>query len=400
MWCLVAPIVSLAGGFQINTQSQKAIGMGGSVTGLALDGSVCFFNPAGMSFLDSNCINAGLSLIIPNTTYLGLYNGSEKMVSQIYSPFYLYATYKLKSKLSVGLSINNPFGLGTKWDDKWSGRYITQQAKISSTYIQPTLSYKFNNHISFGGGPIVVLGSAKLQKALPIINLNNTEAGLELKGKSTGIGFNAGIFMNFGKLNIGIDYRSKVKLDFKNGDATFSNIPSSLILNNTFPSSTSFNSVINLPSVFSAGLGYKVSEKTKVNLDFNFTGWSVYDSLKFEFTDNPTLNNSEAKKYKSVIAIRLGAEYKYTRKLDLRAGIAYDQSPVKDGYLSPELPDANKFILAGGFTYRVKRHLYFEGSIMFEDVIERKETSNSNDNFNGTYKSYLYIIGLGLQYNF
>ena len=80
-------------------------------------------------------------------------------------------------------------------------------------------------------------------------------------------------------------------------------------------------------------------------MDFNFTGWSVYDSLKFEFTDNTTLNYSEAKKYKSVIAIRLGAEYKYSRKLDLRAGIAYDQSPVKDGYLSPELPDANQRLL-------------------------------------------------------
>lgn len=400
MWYLLVPFVTFAGGFQINTQGQKAIGMGGSITGLAIDGSVVFFNPAGMSFLDSNYVNAGFSLIIPQTTFLGGYGSSEKMSSQLYTPYYVYGAFKLKGKLSAGISINNPFGLGTKWDDNWSGRYISQQARLTALFIQPSLSYKINNHLSFGGGPAIVLGAAKFRKAIPYANSDGTEAGTELKGNTTGLGFNAGVFVSYGKITFGLDYRSKVKLDLKNGDATFTNVPPSLISINTIPTSTKFNSSINLPSVFSLGIGYKVTDKLLINLDLNFTGWSVYDSLNFEFPEYPALNNSNARKYKSSYAARIGAQYKSTDKLTIRLGIAYDQTPVKDGYVSPELPDANKFVLAGGLTYRVKRHLYLEGSVMMENVSERKEISNVNTNFNGTYKSYLYIFGLGLQYNF
>jgi len=396
----MAPLVSYCGGFQLNTQSQKAMGLGGSITGLALDGSVVFFNPAGISFLDSNYVNVGINLILPNTTFLGQYSKSEEMASQIYAPYYGYLTYKLKGKWSTGLSINNPFMLGAKWEDNWSGRYLVQEEKINTTFIQPTISYKINDHIAFGVGPAFVLSSFNFRKELPYSNINGSEASAELKGNTTGIGYNAGIFASYGKFTFGFDYRSKVKLDFKNADANFNNVPPSLILNNTIPNSTSFNTTINLPSVFSLGLGYKFTEKFLLNFDLNYTGWSVYDSIKLEYPDYPSLNNSSAKEYKSIVTIHLGAQYKSTEKLTLRAGIAIDQSPVKDGYLSPELPDASRFIVSGGITYRIKRHLYFEGTYMFESVKERKETSNLYNNFNGTYKTYLNHIGLGLQYNF
>jgi hypothetical protein len=37
---------------------------------------------------------------------------------------------------------------------------------------------------------------------------------------------------------------------------------------------------------------------------------------------------------------------------------------------------------------------------MFENLTERKEMHNAADNFNGTYKSFIYILGLGVQYAF
>ncbi len=135
-------------------------------------------------------------------------------------------------------------------------------------------------------------------------------------------------------------------------------------------------------------------------MDVNYTGWSVNDSLSFDFTDRPDFNSSAARKLENCFAIRLGAQYQYSEKLQLRGGIGYDQSPLQDGYISPDMPDADKIILSAGCTFKLKKGWSMEGSFAFEDLRERKEEKNRQYNINGTYKSYLYVLGLGLQYQF
>ncbi|MBK7964656.1 MAG: outer membrane protein transport protein [Bacteroidetes bacterium] len=394
------PLLLKAGGYQINTQGQKALSMGGSVTGLALDASVSYFNPAGLSALDSNYFNFGVSLLMPQSAFLGPYGGSEQMSSLLLTPTHIYGNYTFNEKIAFGLSINTPFVLGTKWDDNWSGRYVSQESRISTIFIQPTISYKINDKISFGAGPIIVTGNAKWRRALNVLNQDGSDGQLEMKGAGNGFGFNAGIFARLGKFSAGISYRSEVKLDLDNGEAVFSNIPSSLINNGTYVNEAKFKSSLTLPSVISLGIGRTISEKLIANLDVNYTGWSVYDSLSFDFPDHPEFNSSVARKLENSFAVRLGVQYQYSEKLQLRGGIGYDQSPVQDGYLLPEMPDADKVILSAGCTFKLKKGWSMEGTFAFQDLRERKEEKNRQYNINGTYKSYLYVLGLGLQYQF
>jgi long-chain fatty acid transport protein len=399
--CMILfPLLLKAGGYQINTQSQKGLSMGGSVTGLAMDASVTFYNPAGLSVLDSNYFNFGACLLLPKTAFLGPYGGTEQLSVNSFSTFYLYGNYILNSKLTLGLSVNTPFGLATEWEDNWSGRYVTQEARISTLFIQPTIAYKLNDRFSVGVGPVVVTGNTKFRSALNVLNQDGSDGQLELKGSGNGFGFNAGIFAGFGKTSVGVSYRSEVELDIENGDAVFSNIPTSLILNGSFPNNTNYNSSITFPSVISLGVGRVLSDKLTANLDFNFTGWGVIDSLVFSYSDYPDLNASLARKLKNSFSIRVGAKYQNSERMQLRLGIGYDQSPVPDGYVNPELPDADKIILGVGCTYKLKKGWSIEGSFAYENLRERKEEGNKQDNINGTYKSYIYVLGLGLQYQF
>ena len=399
--CMILfPLLIKAGGYQINTQSQKGLSMGGSVTGLALDASVSFYNPAGLSALDSNYFNIGACLLMSKTAFLGPYGGTEQLSAKSFSTFYLYGNYILNSKLTLGLSVNTPFGLGTKWEDNWSGRYVTQEARLFTLFIQPTIAYKVNERFSVGVGPVIVTGNTKFRRALNVLNQDGSDGQLELKGAGNGFGFNAGVFGRFGKTSIGVSYRSEVKLDIENGDAVFSNIPISLIWNGSFPNNTNYNSSITLPSVISLGVGRVLSDKLTANIDFNFTGWSVMDSLVFTYPEYPDLNTSSARILENSFAIRLGAKYQYSERMQLRGGIGYDQSPVPDGYVNPELPDADKVILGAGCTYKLKKGWALEGSFAFEDLRERKEEGNKQENINGTYKSYIYVLGLGVQYQF
>jgi long-chain fatty acid transport protein len=400
-WSLLfLPFLGEAGGFQVNTQGQKAISMGGSVSGWAMDASVCYFNPGGLTALKSNFLNAGVSFLLPKSTFLGSTGSSESMSSQLYTPFYVYGNYAINQKISVGLSVNTPFGLGTKWEDDWSGRFISREARLNTIFFQPTIAMKLNDKISIGAGPVIALGKANLKKALPVNGTSGEEASLELDGKGNGFGFNAGVYVSLDKLTLGLSYRSKVEMDIEDGDATFTDVPQSLIDNGTFPLSSKFNSAISLPSVLSLGAGYQINEKFTAIFELNYTGWEVYDSLNFEFPDHAQLESRNGKEYKNSIAARIGINYQHAEKLQLRAGLAYDQSPVEDQHLSPELPDGNKIILGIGGTYALKKGWSVEASLMFEDVRERKEVENAENNFIGTYKSNLYVAGIGVQYTF
>lgn len=390
------------GGFQINTQSQKASSMGGSLTGVALDASVTFFNPGGMVFLPKSCALIGATGIMPKSAYLSPLTGTQTdMESQTFLPFHVYGAFKLNEKLALGLSINTPYGLGTKWDKNWEGRYISQEAKLASFYFQPTVAYKVSEKLGIGAGFVYAHGTASVKKAVPVESSSTSYGTAELKGNGDNFGFNAGLQVTFSdELSAGISYRSKIKIKVKDGDATFTDIPASL--QGQFPSSTTFNTTVNLPSVLSVAVGYHVTKEVLIHLETNLTGWSSYDSLNFTFPSAyPALNASgkNARKYKDAIAVRLGVQYSATKKLDIRAAAAFDQSPVKDGYVTPDLPDANKYVFALGLTFKISEALHVDASYLFETFTERQDV-NKETMFGGSYKTLIHAAGLGINYNF
>ncbi|MBK7856278.1 MAG: outer membrane protein transport protein [Bacteroidetes bacterium] len=194
---LVLYFQSFGGGFQINTMGQRALSMGGSLTALSLDASVTFFNPGGMSFLKNNSIMIGTTAIMPKTAFLSALDGKQvDMESQIFFPFYAYGTYHINEKISAGISINTPFGLGTKWNDEWEGRYITQEAKLKTIYFQPTLSYKVSEKFAIGAGVVFTTGKAELKKATPIQSSSSSFGTGTLKGSANGFGFSVGAFIS------------------------------------------------------------------------------------------------------------------------------------------------------------------------------------------------------------
>jgi len=391
------PLFSLAGGFQINTQGEKANGMGGSATGIGKDASSVYFNPGSLSLQEKSCIMGGFNFVSPRASFLSPINGNVDAEKVNFTPFYLYGFYKI-NRFTIGLGVNNPYGMGSSWGDDWEGKYIIQEIKLNTFYIQPTVSYKITDRIGVGAGFVYATGHAFVRKAVPVTGVSTPYGEAELDGNGHGFGFNAGLFFKLSEqATAGLSYRSRVKLNVKDGDATFSGIPSSL--SSEFPASAGFNTEINLPSTLSVGLAYQFNDKLMVALDFNLTGWAVYDSLNFEFPDHPDLDSRSGRNYKNAIAARLGGQYKITKKLDFRAGIAFDESPVRDGYLSPELPDANKSILTFGAGYQITESLSADLSFMLENFAERKDV-NYETNFSGKYKSTVTVFGIGVNYVF
>jgi long-chain fatty acid transport protein len=396
----LAPFLSQAQGFQVNLQGQKQQAMGGTGTGVALDEASVFYNPGAVSHLEKNGVSLGISPTIANSTFeLSNSQTQNRTKSPVSTPFTGYAVFgKQDSKLKLGLGVYTPFGSTIKWEDGWAGRFQLTKLQLFSVFIQPTVSYKISDKVGIGAGFVYGLGKIDLSRDLPVTYPDGSYGSARLTGNASGIGFNAGIYLKpTEKLSIGITYRSQVNMKVNNGNAEFT-VPGSLSSN--FPNGA-FSSSLPLPQVISIGVGVKPIEKLLITADVNFIGWSAYKELAFDYDKNTSTlqDTKEARNYKDTYAFRLGGQYDVKENFRVRAGIAYQLTPVQDGYVTPEVPDANKISYTAGIGYKFADKLTVDASFTFENFAKRTDT-NMQNNFSGTYKTYIAIPGISLTYNF
>ena len=398
---LAAPAIMGAQGFQVNLQGQAQQGMGGAGTAIMQDASALFFNPGGASFLKGNSVDLGITPTISHGQYLEKNTGIiANTKSPVSTPFTVYGAFELKdsSKLKLGLAIYTPFGSTVDWESGWTGRYTLTHLQLRSIFFQPTASYKITSKLGIGAGFVYANGSVNLQKDIPINSLDGSDGHATLSGKANGFGFNAGIYYQAtNKLSIGLTYRSQVNMKIKNGDATFT-VPQSAASN--FPNG-SFTAKLPLPQVLTLGFGFKPTDKLSLALDINYVGWKAYDTLAFNYQNStPILDASRksARNYKNIFAFRLGGQYKITSAFAARLGIAYGISPVQNGYVTPETPDANRIVYTAGLGYTIKNKIVINASILFESL--KREDTNLETNMSGTYKTNVVAPGLSVSYKF
>ena len=404
---LTLPFLLNAQGFQVNLQGQVQQGMAGAGTGLVQDAAVVFFNPGGVTFLKGNSITAGATATIANGEYIDTPSGTVSRTNNpISTPFAAYAVFGSKdssnffSKFKFGVGIYTPFGSTARWEDGWTGRFALTSLKLQSIFFQPTVSYKICNKLGFGAGLVYAYGNVELKQDIPLYSNTSTNGGYgsaDLKGTAGGWGYNLGLYYTpTEKLSIGLTYRSQVNMALSSGTANFT-VPASVASN--FPSGP-FSSSIPLPSVLTLGFGYKVNTKLSLALDVNYIGWKAYDTLAFDYKNNtPILKDTKLPRdYKNTFAFRLGAQYHITEKFTVRAGVALSLTPIKDGYVTPELPDANKVNLTCGIGYKISNKFRVDASYTFENL--KRTDNNTNLKLSGTYKTYLSAPGLSLTYKF
>ncbi len=396
--CLAMPATLFAQGFQVNLQGQKQIGMASAGTGLAMDGSSLFFNPGAMSMLSGNEINLGGSPLFFKSAFLQAGSSTvDHNKDEIATPFQAYAVFGPKSnKFKFGLGVYTPFGGLVNWGDQWSGRYSLISLDLKAIYVQPTLSVKITDHIGIGAGFVYNHGEVNLQRAIPVSKADGSDSKATLKGSGEGYGWNAGIyFKTLSGVTIGFSHRSKVVTKLKDGDAIFE-LPAFLQAG----APDKFNSELPLPATTTLGLGFYPSSKTTVAFDVNWVHWNVYKVLAFDYNNAPgsrIQDTNSPRNYSDGAALRLGIDHRPTAKVALRAGVGYAFTPVKDGYVTPEAPDANRLILSAGFGYKFSPKFDLDLSFLYEDIEKRTQT-NDESGLSGTFKTNVYIPGIGISY--
>ncbi len=394
---LLIPASLTAGGFQLNEHGAKAMAQAGAFAARADDPSAIYFNPAGIAFVNGVQLYAGATLIFPQVSFFGPLqlntNAESKMVNQTFTPINFYGTYQINDKLTAGIGVNNPFGLGTEWNSDWVGKYITTKVNLSTYFFTPTVGYKITNDLAVGVGLNYVTGKVTLSRDVAIpFDSPPPVATLSLSANS--VGFNVGVLYKISDLvSVGASYRSQVKLN-ATGSASFSPNYSQLSL-----PTGDISSSLTLPATAFVGIAYKPMDNLQLEADYQYVGWSSFKDLTVTFkVDNSVSSSPE--NYQNSYILRIGGQYTIN-DLQLRAGYLYDRSPIQSQYLYPLLPDANRNGLNIGAGYKLTENLRVDVSYMFLKFDQRKaENTVPSLNFDGTYNASANLVGIDFGYTF
>ncbi len=414
---------SFAAGFRLVEGGAKAMGMGFAFTAQADDPSAIYFNPAGLTQLKDQNVMVGVTYVRENggefTGTTPLTGGATVSETQKSLNFFIPNMYYTKTNASTGFAygvgIFSPFGLGQEYNDKGTSIFRNQITKIDlqTIVVNPTIAFKVNEFLSVGAGIDYMYGKAKLAKTAVVPGVGNI-FDLDLDGTGDAWGYNFGLLLKpSANLRIGANYRSPFTLKIKDGDVEIRNINSTVpFVPNPAPPPAAFTAAqvfggtsfdtkatttLSLPATFALGVSYTM-DKLTVNADADWTFWHSYGSLPIDIKDNKAVlpDSNSPKNWKDVVALRLGAEYRVTDPLALRAGFVYDPSPSPASTMGPELPDADRFNYMVGAGYKVGPWT-IDGALMY---VDKKDRTVTNPQFSGTWTGNAWLAGLDVGYKF
>jgi long-chain fatty acid transport protein len=416
---VVATAAANAGGFAVREQS--AYGQGTSYAGIAAGGSLSsmFWNPATMTQFAGKWSEFDLAIVMPHTSQSYSSSGLAAPPLGLIFPAYTqgvdnssnsavvsssYSSWQIAPQLWLGMSINTPFGLSVSFPQAWAGSLYGQNSNVESFNAAPAIAYKFNDMISIAAGVQVQymrVGYDALANPLPVTTAS-------IGGSGFGYGFTVGATITpTPTTTIGIGYRSGINQKI---DAT---------LTSSTPGSTpgSVSTTIDLPDMVTVGLRQRIGERFTLLGGFEWTNWSRIGTSDVLQPNGAlaTISGTPVQlafQYSDGYLYSLGGEYKLDPAVTLRAGIAYEKSPITDDVRTPRLPDDDRMWYSVGLSYKMPHFdgLVFDLAYSFVDVKSTPlslgpGTNNPSSNLTpaGTYvgsaSSYINIITLGLHYH-
>lgn len=393
-----------AGGFQINEHGARAMGLGGAFTALANDASAVYWNAAGMPYLSGTNFILGTALIAPSSIFRGVTPSVQAnyMKDDVFFPSHLFVTHSFTDELAAGIGFTTPFGLGTEWDANWIGRYLAIKTQLTTYWIPITVSYKIMDELSISGGFVYSFADVFISRK------NSQEpfegdAYVELDGNdNSAFGYTFGLMIKpIDILSIGASFRSEVSYQF---EGTATTVGAQQLEETGQLPNGGVVADLKTPMNIVGGIAIDIIPEFTLSADFQWVGWSSYDSLKVDF-DNPDYTDlASAREYKDTYIIRFGGQYRLNKDFSLLGGIYFDKMPVSPERVNPTLPDSDRLGLSIGVEAKLTDQLGVSGSYLFIraselTVTDSKEIyTNGNSPFNGTYNSSANLLSLSFTY--
>jgi len=440
-----------ASGYHFGTQSVNAQGTANSSGAEAADASTIFYNPAGLSKLDSSQVSVNANIVIPSIHYEadsakysqgGDVSGSKsgKITKTTIAP-HIYGAYKASDDVTLGLGVYVPFGSATEYEKDSVLRHNINKLGLTTIAIEPVVAWKLNDRHSFGAGIIAQHTSAELRKYADwgiqqkakakasgkpdaaIAAAIQADGHADVKGHDWGFGYQLAWMWDINeRARVGVNYRSKVSHTLKgtadweaDGAVVKQAWDSGAMAERGYVPNEKASVKIVTPESLSVHGMYRATDKTNLFGDVTWTRHSRFNKAELVFENTKKVVNGQSDRtvitpnWRNTYKVAFGGSYQVTEPLQLRAGIAFDKSPVKSAEdRMNSLPDGNRIWFSVGAKYQLGKNHVIDAAyshIHINDTVYRTGKASGNDvdsrgASSARFKNKADILGLQYTYKF
>lgn len=378
---LAAMGVAEAGGFAVREQSTEFQGMsfagaaasGGGLSGMFWNPAVAAYAPVGIYTEAHYAVIIGNSEITgdvlacggptvdhtcPQGPNLGLPRQSGDIAKDSIVPS-SYLSWRLGERLVAAISVNSPFGLVTEPKNRfYAGQTFARTSEIKTYNFSPTLAYKLTPTLAIGVGLQIQRMEGRLKGASGI---TAASPNLVIQGDDTAFGFTAGINWTPTPFTaIGLGYRSSIDQTLEGTIA----IPGSPV--GLAATGAAIKAGTTLPEIITLSVRQDLSPQWTVLGSIEYTHWERVQKLDIVCANNagggnpvfcPAGNGQLVRSlhlgWHDGWFFSLGAEHRWSEKLTLRGGLAYEISPIQNAIeRTLRTPDADRIWVSLGATYK------------------------------------------------
>ncbi len=364
-------------------------------------------NPAAMTQIDGTGVSGGLAHVRPSfelqagatsrsalgPTAGGL--GGDAGESAVIPNASI--VHQINERTRVGVALTVPFGLATEYDEEWLGRYHGIESRVEVIELNPAFSLDVTPELSIAAGLVAQYSEAKLTSATPPDLAQGTPEGTaEIEGDDWALGFNLGLLWQAtDQTRVGVSYRSGVDHGL-DGDIEYSATP--MIDGDV-------RAGLDLPSSVAATVTHEFTDSVRGSLGLLWTGWSSFDELRVRQTEMGLDDIVTRENWDDTLRVSMGGEWEFAPRWTVRAGGAYDPTPVPSAeFRTARLPDADRIWGSIGLGYELNKHwsvdLGYTHIWLNDSTIDNVTSAPLSDRLQGEYEAEVDILGLQVNARF
>jgi long-chain fatty acid transport protein len=422
-----------AAGQGYGVYEQGACEMGRAGAGVAApcdDGSAVFFNPAAIVLPRDSRASAGATLIGPRGTFTGFGDAATGTMKKNWlgAPT-AYYTRPVRDRLAIGVGTFVPYGLTTEWPLDFAGRFVAYKAVLQSWYVQPTVAYRISDAIAIGGGIDIAFSRLELDQRVDLaaqvlapgitfaqlgVPIGTDFANFKISGTDTSVAAHVGVLVTTSRsLSLGARYLSRHTVDAEHLDLESTQVATGLrvpVALPGIPAGTPVDGLVaplfgatgrignqqaatrlTVPDQIVVGAAVTPVDRLTLLGDYQLTTWSVFKAL--EFATDRGLDETIVKNYRNTSGVRLGADYRVTGAVALRAGVLAHQAAAPGGSVTPDLPEGARVELTAGAGVRVQRGVWIDLAYMRLYQQDRSGRVTLTGPDTGTYAFHANLFG-------
>ena len=397
---IAAPASVLAGGFSLNEQSASQMGVANA--GAAANpenATTVLFNPAGMSQLSGTNISFGAAYLDIDAEA----KSGAKAVNQlggdvegsrggdIADPAVLpnfYLTREINDSIDVGFGIHAPYGLAADYENDFVGRYFADKTELTAIAFTPSIAINNGKGLSMGATLNIMYAEGRLskfqdirgglvQRGLPPAQANGLATQYEqafgapyadIEGDDVAINFRVGFLYELSEqTQIGLTAQTGTEFELEgeielegypapSAQSPLGVAPQTLTENVTVP--------LAIPESATIGIRHQLNNEVTLLAGATYARWSRFKELDIYSREGLAGQVSEAtsrtgddpithitEEWKNTWQFNVGGIWQATPEWALKAGYAFDESPV-DQYVTARIPSEDRHWLTLGTQWK------------------------------------------------